>query len=431
MFYDRAKVFVKAGSGGNGLVSFRREKYVPRGGPDGGNGGQGGSVYIEVAEDQDTLVRFKRRVHFSAPNGGHGGSNDRHGADGQDLVLSVPPGTLVRDAETEDLLADLERLGQRVQVARGGRGGRGNASFATSTRQAPHLAERGEPGQERWLILDLKIIADVGIIGYPNAGKSTLLAAVSRARPKIAAYPFTTLTPNLGVVTVGETGFVLADIPGLIEGASQGAGLGLDFLRHVERTRVLIHLLDGLSEDPVNEWLTINHELAEYSPALAEKPQITALNKMDLPDVQARWEQVREQLTQQAGPVYPISAATRQGVTDLLWAVVRQLEQTATQPAPSAPSAASAASEVRVYRHTPPPDEFTVTREESGYRVRGETVERLVFMTHLNQDEAILRLHQQLARLGVLAALETAGVQEGDMVYIGDAALEWIVEATS
>ncbi len=418
MFYDRARIFVKAGDGGNGLVSFRREKYVPRGGPDGGDGGHGGSVYLEVDESLNSLIRFKRRVHFRAPNGGPGGSNDRHGADGQDLVLSVPPGTIVRDAETNELLADLAQPGQQVLVARGGRGGRGNAHFATATHQAPRLAERGEPGQERWLILDLKIIADVGIIGYPNAGKSTLLAAVSRARPKIADYPFTTLTPNLGVVTVGETGFVLADIPGLIEGASEGAGLGLDFLRHVERTRVLIHLLDGLSQDPVADWRTINRELAQYSPALAEKPQVTAFNKMDLPEVQARWAEVREPLDRLAGPIYPISALARQGVQDLLRAVVRKLQEAAVQPA-------APATEIKVYRPAPSPDEFTVTREGAGFRVRGQTVERLVAMTNLDQEEALMRLHSQLERLGVLAALEAEGIQEGDMVHIGEVALEW------
>jgi GTP-binding protein len=418
MFYDRAKIFVKAGSGGNGLVSFRREKFVPRGGPDGGDGGRGGSIYVEADASLNTLIRFKRRVHFRAPNGSAGGGNNRHGADGEDLVLSVPPGTLVRDAETQELLVDLEQSGQRVIVARGGRGGKGNAHFATSTRQTPRLSERGAPGEERWLILDLKIIADVGVIGYPNAGKSTLLAAVSRARPKIADYPFTTLTPNLGVVTVGDTGFVLADIPGLIEGASEGAGLGLDFLRHIERTRVLIHLLDGLSNDPVADWRVINRELAQYSPALAEKPQITAFNKMDLPDVQARWASVQKPLEEQAGKVYPISAATHEGVQDLLWAVARKLQEAMAQP--PAP-----ATEVKVFRPAPSSAKFTVAREGDGFRVRGQAVERLVAMTNLGQEEALWRLHAQLERLGVLKVLEAQGVQEGDMVYIGQAALEW------
>src|SRR5579884_1406599 len=296
-FYDRAKIYVKAGNGGNGSAHFRREKYVPFGGPDGGDGGRGGSVYLEVNPALNTLVDYHYHPHHKAKSGEAGGGQRKHGAKGDDLVLPVPAGTVARNAETGELVADLTEPGQRVMVARGGRGGLGNVHFATPTNQAPREAQRGEPGEEVTLELELKLIADVGLVGYPNAGKSTLLSVVTAAKPKIADYPFTTLVPNLGVVVVGDPGdrdyesFVLADIPGLIEGAAQGVGLGHDFLRHVERTRLLLHLIDGdnVALDPWEEFTIINRELEAYRPDLAELPQIIVFTKMDLPTARERW----------------------------------------------------------------------------------------------------------------------------------------------
>ena len=298
MFFDEAKIYIKSGDGGDGSVAFRREKYVPFGGPSGGNGGPGGDFYLVADHNHNTLVHFKKRVHFKAENGGRGSGKNQQGKTGEDRLVPVPPGTMVYDADTGELLADLLEAGQRVRLAKGGRGGRGNAAFASPTNQAPRVAEHGEPGLERWLRLELKLIADVGVIGMPNAGKSTLLSVVSAARPKIAAYPFTTLQPNLGVVRVDDLhSFVMADVPGLIEGASDGAGLGHQFLRHVERTRLLIHLLDGAGTDPLADYETINRELAQFSERLAAKPQIVVLNKMDLPDAQAWWPLIQEALS--------------------------------------------------------------------------------------------------------------------------------------
>src|SRR5437660_9300894 len=285
MFYDHTKIYVKAGNGGNGSSHFRREKFAPRGGPDGGDGGRGGSVYLEATTNANTLIDYRDRRHFNADNGGDGARQKMHGAKGEDIVLPVPRGTIIRDADTHELLADLVEDKQRVMVARGGRGGLGNTHFATATHQAPHEAQKGEPGEERWITLELRLIADVGLVGYPNAGKSTLLSVVTAAQPKIADYPFTTLTPNLGVVVVGQPGsrdgidFVLADIPGLIEGAAQGVGLGHESLRHIERTRLLIHMLDGASfeRDPWQDFEAINRELREYDEHLGARPQIIAL----------------------------------------------------------------------------------------------------------------------------------------------------------
>ena len=295
MFIDLAKIYVRSGKGGNGAIHFRREKFVPRGGPDGGDGGKGGDVVLEVFHKLNTLSSFRYKPKFNADDGGKGSKSNMTGRSGEDLIIQVPPGTVVYNDETGEVLGDLVDPGQRLVIAEGGRGGRGNARFATSVRQAPRVGERGEPGQELDLRLELKLIADVGIIGVPNAGKSTLLAAVTNAKPKIASYPFTTLEPNLGVARIDdETDLILADIPGLIEGAHQGIGLGHEFLRHIQRTRVLIHLLDGSAEDPLLDFAQINSELALFDPALGDKPQIVAFNKMDLPDVRARWSEFAE-----------------------------------------------------------------------------------------------------------------------------------------
>jgi GTP-binding protein len=423
MFYDEVKIYVQAGNGGDGCVAFRREKYVPFGGPAGGDGGQGGDVLLYVDRHLNTLYRFSRKRHFKAARGKHGRGKKQHGAAGDLLRVPVPPGTVVYDADSGELLGDLTEPGQELVVARGGRGGRGNARFATSTNQAPRIAEHGETGQERWLRLELKLLADVGLVGMPNAGKSTLLAAVTAARPKIAPYPFTTLEPNLGVVVLDDAGggcqaeFVLADIPGLIEGASEGKGLGHEFLRHVERTRVLIHLLDGLSADPLADFAAINHELGTFGHGLAQKPQLVAFNKMDEPQVRKRWPQVQAALEAQGRAAMAISALAREGTRELLYRAAQILAEL-PEEAP--------AHELPVFRPGEDEDAFTVEREEEDvWRVRGARVERLAAMTVWNLDEAVRRFHRTLERMGVSEALEEAGVQPGDTVYIGEKELVW------
>jgi GTP-binding protein len=418
VFFDEAKIYVKAGNGGDGCVAFRREKYVPFGGPSGGNGGSGGDVYLVVDGNLSTLIRFKKRVHFKAERGTRGSGKNQQGKTGEDLEIQVPPGTMVYEADTGELLADLVEDGQRARVAKAGRGGRGNAAFASPTNQAPRLAEHGEPGEERWLRLELKILADVGVIGMPNAGKSTLLSVVSAARPKIAAYPFTTLQPNLGVVAVDEyQTFVMADVPGLIEGAAEGAGLGHQFLRHVERTRLLIHLLDGASQDPLADWQSINRELAEFSPALAAKPQIVVLNKMDLPDAQAWWPLVQEAMAERGLEAHAISAVTGEGVPALMRRTFQLLQTLPkAEPAPLQPA---------VFRPAETEDAFVIEREGDGWRVRGTRVERIAAMTPFVLPEAAARFQRQLRAMGIDRALEEAGVQPGDMVRIGERELEW------
>ena len=418
MFFDEAKINVKSGDGGDGCVAFRREKFVPFGGPAGGNGGPGGDVYLVVDRNLNTLVHFKKRVHFKAERGGRGSGKNQQGKAGEDYLVAVPPGTVVYDADSDELLGDLVEDGQRLRVAKGGRGGRGNAAFATPTNQAPRVAEHGEPGQERWLRLELKLIADVGVIGLPNAGKSTLLSVVSAARPKIADYPFTTLQPNLGVVTVDDYHtFVLADVPGLIEGASEGAGLGYQFLRHVERTRLLIHLLDGASADPLADYATINRELAQFSAQLAQRPQIVALNKMDLPDARDWWPLVQAAMREQNVEAHAISAVSQQGVKELMqraFALLQSLPPTDLVP-----------EEIAVFRPAEREEAFAVEREEDGWRVRGVRVERIAAMTPFVLPEAAARFQRQLRAMGVVEVLEAAGVQPGDLVRIGERELEW------
>jgi GTP-binding protein len=416
VFFDEAKIHVKAGDGGDGCVSFRREKYVPLGGPNGGKGGKGGNVYLVVDPNLNTLINFKKRSHFKAKRGSHGRGKNQTGKQGEDLTIAVPPGTVAYDTDTGQLLADLTRSGQRALIARGGRGGRGNAAFATSTNQAPRMAENGEPGQERWLRLELKLIADVGIVGVPNAGKSTLLAAVSAARPKIASYPFTTLEPNLGVVTVYDRDFVMADIPGLIEGAHSGAGLGHQFLRHVERTRLLIHLLDGASADPLGDFEKINEELALFDPQLACKPQMVVLNKMDLPQTQELWPRIEREMKKLGLEATSISAVTSQGVSTLLRRVVDLLG--------SLPKEEPVVEEVKIFR-LEEEEPFSITQEEDGWRVRGSEIERVVAMTNWEYDEAVMRFQRILEAMGISAALEKAGIEIGDTVHIGDIELEW------
>ncbi len=418
MFYDEAKVYVKGGDGGDGAVAFRREKYVPHGGPAGGDGGHGGDVVFYVDSHRSTLYHFSKRTHFKASRGAHGRGSKQRGANGDDVHVAVPPGTMVYDAETGERVGDLTEPGQELTVAQGGRGGRGNASFASSTDQAPRIAEHGEPGEERWLRLELKVLADVGLVGMPNAGKSTLLAATTGARPKIAAYPFTTLQPNLGVVTLDpETEFVMADIPGLIEGASEGKGLGHEFLRHIERTRVLIHLLDGLSNDPLGDFEAINLELETFSEALAEKPQLVAFNKMDMPKAQERWPTVRRELEREGHLVMAVSALAKQNTRELLYRAAALLAEI--------PEEEEEREELPVFRLEDDEERFAIERVEGGWLVSGVAVERLAAMTVWNLEESVQRFQRQLRRMGVTEALREAGVQPGDTVVIGDRDLTW------
>jgi len=423
MFLDRVKIWVRAGDGGDGAATFRREAHVPRGGPDGGDGGRGGSVYLEVDAGQTTLRDFQVKRHFKATPGGRGERARRHGKAGEDLVLAVPPGTAVHRDDTGELIADLVAVGQQAMVARGGRGGLGNTHFKTATHQAPKHAQKGEPGTEGWLRLELRLIADVGLVGLPNAGKSTLLAALTAAQPKIADYPFTTLEPNLGVMDLGEGDErrpTIADVPGLIEGASSGAGLGHAFLRHVERTRVLVHVVDGASRDPEWDHEVIRDELAAHDPALLEKPMLVAFNKLDLPSAREVWPAFRRAREAQGLTVVGISADTGEGLPALRLALAGLLpsaEELASPPEPSG---------VVVHRIETMGDGFAVETDEDGaFRVRGARIERIAAQTNFDVEESAERFQRDLARLGIDAELRRAGIRSGDLVRIGPAELEW------
>jgi GTPase len=419
MFIDEAIITVQSGKGGDGALHFRREKYVPRGGPDGGDGGRGGDVILEVQPTLNTLSRFRHQRKFRAQDGARGAKQNMTGRSAEDLIVHVAPGTLVYHTGTDELLGDLVETGQRLVVAKGGRGGRGNARFATSTNQVPRIAERGEPGQSLELRLELKLIADVGIVGIPNAGKSTLLSVVTNAKPKIAPYPFTTLEPNLGVADLDEdTSLVLADIPGLIEGAHMGVGLGHDFLRHIQRTRVLIHLLDGLAEDPLLDLAQINSELALFDPQLGRKPQVIALNKMDLDEVRQRWPGLQKELKRRGHKPLAISAVSGEHTRELLFQAARLLSE-----APLADFEEGA--QLPVYRPQADPRDFTVQRQPDGWRVSGASIERAAAMTYWEHDQSVRRFQKILETLGVEDALRKAGVQPGDTVYISDYELEW------
>lgn len=436
MFYDHTKIHVKAGSGGDGSMHFRHEKFYPLGGPDGGDGGRGGSIYFEATISLNTLIDYRYRQHFKAEFGEAGAGQKMHGAKGDDVVLRVPCGTIIRDADTNELIADLTEDGQRVMVARGGRGGLGNVHFATSTRQAPKEAQKGEPGEERWLALELRLIADVGLVGYPNAGKSTLLSVVSAAHPKIANYPFTTLEPNLGVVEGGQPrmgdgfSFVIADIPGLIEGAAQGVGLGHEFLRHIRRTRLLLHLVDGsaFERDPWQDFEAINRELYEYDEQLAQRPQIVVFNKTDIPEAQERWPAFKKKAEAAGYRVFAISAAAHQNVDVLIDETARVLQEILREEVERASQRVVTdlrETEGPVLRPQPV-DAFTVTKVEDGvYVVKGKRVERFVSMTNQESEEGMDRLQVQLEKWGVTKALEDAGVKVGDLVRFGKAELFW------
>lgn len=438
--FDTARIYVKGGDGGRGCVAFRREKFVPKGGPSGGNGGHGGCVYLEVDPALNSLMTFRRQVHFRADPGVPGQGSDMHGAAGKDLIVKVPPGTIVRTrgaAEDEAPLFELLRPGQRALVASGGRGGRGNLAFKSARNTAPALAEFGEKGQETWIDLELKLVADVGIIGCPNAGKSTLLSVVSAAKPKIANYPFTTLVPNLGVCNLDYRTTVFADVPGLLEGAHAGVGLGHQFLRHCQRCRVLVHVVDGTSPDPMGDYRAIRQELELFNPLLATKPQIVAYNKMDVPDSSDYWEDVREQLAAEGVPadaVFAISAVSGRGVTDLVRAVRALLDSLPEEDLGAAEEEGmdqqtAAAAPLPGRRDTDAKiGEFTIECDLAGPRVwfvKGAAIERFAQMTDWGYYEAARRFQRVLIAAGIDAALRARGVLDGDTVIIGDLEFEY------
>jgi len=415
--YDEAKIYVKAGDGGNGVIAFRREKFVPRGGPAGGHGGNGGNVILQVDPQINTLVHFKNQSHYRASKGVNGGGKNMAGANGDDIIVPVPPGTIIYHAETKAFIADLTSANQTFVVARGGKGGRGNTSFKSSQNQAPRIAEKGLPGEEMWLNLELKLLADVGLLGMPNAGKSTLLSVVSKARPKIADYPFTTLQPNLGVIVLDHRDLVMADIPGLIEGAHTGAGLGHQFLRHVERSRFLIHLLDGASPNPLDDFDALNQELALFDDKLARKPQIMVLNKIDLPTAQEHWNTVSARAEQTGLPAFKISAVTQEGLQPLIRELFKQLAELPEEPLKS--------EQVTRFTLADDPNQFKIERVANGWRVTGTKIEELAHQTLWDIDQAVTRTHFILQKIGVHDALREVGVEPGDTVYLHNVELEW------
>lgn len=415
-----------AGAGGAGSSSLRHEKFVAKGGPDGGDGGRGGSVYVAADRNVNTLLSYRYKRRFSAPAGGPGGKQRRHGKAGTDLTLTVPVGTVVYDDATGEILADLAEPGERVPVARGGRGGLGNTHFATSTYQTPRFAEKGEPGEERSIRLELKLLADVALVGFPNAGKSTLLSAISAATPKIGNYPFTTLEPMLGVVSVPATedSFVVADIPGLIEGAHSGVGLGDEFLRHIERTRVLLYVLDGSGLEghaPLDDLRVLRRELELYQPELAARPSLVAFNKMDIPEARETYPAFREEAGLPEERVLPISGATREGLDRLTLRLWREL-QTAPPPTRFAPEPDDAVLRPREIDSA----RFEIRRKgERTWQVSGPSIERIAVMTDLGNEEAVRRLEREINRMGVSRALEDAGIQDGHVLRIGAVEIDW------
>ncbi|MDQ6418616.1 GTPase ObgE [Paenibacillus sp. LHD-117] len=431
MFVDKAKIFVKGGDGGDGIVSFRREKYVENGGPAGGDGGHGGDLIFRVDEGLRTLMDFRYQKHFKAERGERGKVKCMHGASAEDTIVRIPPGTVIIDDDTNEIIADLTRHGQQVVVAKGGRGGRGNTRFATPTNPAPYISENGEEGQERWIVLELKVMADVGLVGFPSVGKSTLLSVVSGAKPKIGAYHFTTITPNLGVVDVGDgRSFVMADLPGLIEGAHEGVGLGHEFLRHVERTRVIIHVIDmAASEgrDPFDDWQKINAELSLYNEKLADRPQIIAANKMDMPEAEEQLALFKEQLDAVRGDkdyvVMPISSLTKQGIQELLYKAADVLDTVEDQVEIEE---VKDIEERKVYTYEKREEiTFDIHREDEVYVVESEGIERMMKRINLNSYDAVMRFARTMRKLGVDEALRKKGAKDGDMVRIGDFAFEF------
>jgi len=423
MFIDKAKIFIKSGDGGDGRVSFRREKYVPNGGPDGGDGGNGGDVVFIVDEDMRTLMDFRYKRKHVAQNGEMGGVNNSTGKSAPELQIKVPAGTVLRDSETGGLLGDLKNPGDRVVIARGGKGGKGNQNFATATRQAPRFAQPGEKGLERWVELELKLIADVGLLGFPNVGKSTFLSIVTSAKPKIANYHFTTLVPNLGVVELdGGRSFVIADIPGLIEGAHSGVGLGHDFLRHVERTKVLIHLLDtsGLEgRDPLEDFDKINAELKLYNERLSNKPQIVACNKMDLQESDENFKRVSQELEARGYEVFAISAATREGIKPLMDRVYNLLETVKDVEEP--------VEEIidLLYHSNTSEKPFTIRKENELFIVEGRLVDQLLASVNLDDNDSIKYFQKVLRKRGIVDELRQLGIKDGDTVKMRELEFEY------
>ena len=425
MFVDQVSVYVKAGDGGNGLVAYRREKYVPKGGPAGGDGGNGGDIIFKVDEGLNTLMDFRYNRHFKAKRGENGMSKTQHGKNAEPLVIPVPPGTAVTDEETDEVIADLTTHGQEAIIVKGGRGGRGNTRFATPRNPAPDMAENGEPGQERYIRVELKLIADVGLVGFPSVGKSTFLSVVSAAKPKIADYHFTTLAPNLGVVDTSDNrSFVMADLPGLIEGAHEGVGLGYQFLRHVERTRLIVHVVDmaGMEgRDPFDDYLKINQELREYDNRLLERPQIIAANKMDMPGSEENLKKFKEQLKKNV-PVYRISALTKEGLRDILFAIADALDAI-----PKVKPELEEVEEKVVFRYQKEKVPFEISRDSDGaYVLSGYRIEKLFKMTDFNRDEAVQRFSRQLRGMGVDEALRKRGAKDGDTIRLLDYEFEFI-----
>ena len=433
MFLDEVKIFVRSGDGGNGLVAFRREKYVPKGGPAGGDGGRGANVVFIVDEGLRTFMDYRYQKKFVAPNGENGMSKGMHGRKSKDLYLKVPPGTVIRDTDTGEVLADLVEHEQEVIVARGGRGGRGNCRFATPSNPAPEIAENGEPGEERNLTLELKLMADVGLVGFPSVGKSTLLSITSKAKPKIADYHFTTLAPNLGVVeTKDHRSFVMADLPGLIEGASQGVGLGHQFLRHIERTKVIVHVVDMSAtdgRDPYEDYKIINQELGEYNMRLLERPQIVVANKMDIPAAQENLEEFKAKFAADGEEVdiVEISAFTRTNVDNLLYKISDILDSTDPNMLYELDTEEESMENRVLYKHKPKDETFKITRDDTGaYVVSGPGIERAFLMTDFNRDASVRRFAQQMRSMGVDDALRERGCKNGDTVKILKGEFEFV-----
>jgi GTP-binding protein len=421
MFYDQARIYVKAGDGGAGAVAFRREKYVPEGGPSGGDGGRGGNIIFVGDEGLRTLVDFRYKRHYKGDRGDHGLAKNMSGRSGEDFVLRIPVGTVVLDDDSGELIADITKHGQRVVVAAGGRGGRGNARFMSNTNKAPTLAENGEPGEEHWLRLELKLLADVGLVGFPNVGKSTIISKVSAAKPKIADYHFTTLIPNLGVVELDDgQSFVMADIPGLIEGAHAGAGLGHEFLRHTERTRLILHVLDisGSEErDPLEDLRIIQEELRLYSPELALRPMLIVANKMDIPGAEEHLQRLKEAV-KESHEIFAVSAATGAGISALLYRIAQLLPDTPIPEIIKLPAEHLVTKALSGQR-------FEIYKEDDLFMVTGKEIEKHVKMTFFESEEGVYRFQNILKAMGIDDALRAQGIKEGDKVEIAGVKFDW------